>query len=184
MLAIIGLSIVAFVLLITLVPGKLYYLIPASAVLVVSIALEFSRDKIYNPEERTRELAEEKESYERYIQEIKSVLVSCGVDSVQKRKILKDECKANMEQQAKPYDTVSSNAYNMLIGVPLGALISAIMYENNNGTVIANILELIIFGLMIVGFSKAFKALRYFSDGYFKDRYLLEILCELEYAED
>lgn len=184
MLAISVVAVIAFILLIAFVPGKLYCLIPASVVFIVSIVLEFNRDKIYNIKERNRELAEEKETYEQYIEEIKAVMVSCGINSVQKRKALKAECKANLEQQAKPYKTVSSNAYSMLIGVPLGALISAIMNDGGDATAVANIIELIIFGLMIIGLSKVFKTLRYYSDGYFKDRYLLDALNELEYAED
>ena len=49
---------------------------------------------------------------------------------------------------------------------------------------LAQIVGLIMFGLLIIGFSKAFKTLAYYSDGHFKDRYLLEVLNELEYAED
>ena len=76
------------------------------------------------------------------------------------------------------------HAYNILIGVPIGAIVSAIMYENNNSAALTQIVGLIMFGLLIIGFSKAFKTLTYYSDGHFKDRYLLEALNELEYAED
>lgn len=123
-------------------------------------------------------------NYEQYIQELKAVLSSCGIDSSHKRKALKSECMASLEKQAKPYNTISANAYNILIGIPIGAIVSAIMYENNDSAALTQIVGLIMVGLLIIGFSKAFKTLTYYSDGHFKDRYLLEVLNELEYAED
>ena len=184
MLAVLVGAMIAFVLLAMLAPGKLYYLIPAPIAFLIQIILEFRCDKIYNAEERNRELTEIKGAYEQYIKGIKEVLNSCGIDSPKKRKALQAECKANLEKQAKPYNIVSSNAYSMLIGVPLGAIVSAIMYANSDSTVIAQIISVIIFGLIVIGLSRAFKTLTYYSDGYFKDRYLLEVLNELEYVED
>ena len=166
------------------IPEKPYYFIPVLVVFLIPIILEFSCEKIYNTEERARELTEAKDTYEQYIQDLKSVLISCGIDSAPKRKTLKSECTARLEKQAKPYNTINANAYNILIGVPIGAIVSAIMYENNNSAVLTQNVVLIMLGLFIIGFSKAIKTLAYYSDGHFKDRYLLEALNELEYAED
>ena len=177
-------SMIAFLLLVFFIPEKPYYFIPVPVVFLVPIILEFSCEKIYNAEERKRELTEAKEAYEQYIQDLKSIFISCGIDSASKRKTLKFECTARLEKQAKPYNTINTNAYNILIGVPIGAIVSAIMYENNDSAALAQIVGLIMFGLLIIGFSKAFKTLVYYSDGHFKDRYLLEVLNELEYAED
>ena len=182
MAALIG-SMIAFGLLAFFIPEKPYYIIPVPVAFLVPIILEFSCEKIYNAEERKRELTEAKEAYEQYIQDLKSTLASCGIDSASKRKALKTECTARLEKQAKPYSIINTNAYNILIGVPIGAIVSAIMYENNDSAALAQIVGLIMFGLLIIGFSKAFKALTYYSDGHFKDRYLLEVLNELEYAE-
>lgn len=184
MLAVLVGAMIAFVLLAVFAPGKPYYFIPIPIAFLIQIIVEFRCDKIYNAEERNRELTEIKGAYEQYIQGIKEVLNSCGIDSPQKRKALQAECKASLEKQAKPYNAVSSNAYNMLIGVPLGAIVSAIMYANGDRTVVAQILSVIILGLIVIGVSRAFKTLTYYSDGHFKDRYLLEVLNELEYVED
>ena len=184
MLTVLICSIIVFPLLALFIPEKPYYFIPVLVVFLVPIIWEFSCEKIYNTEERARELTEAKDTYEQYIQDLKSVLISCGIDSAPKRKTLKSECTARLEKQAKPYNTINANAYNILIGVPIGAIVSAIMYENNNSAALTQIVVLIMFGLLIIGFSKAFKTLTYYSDGHFKDRYLLEALNELEYAED
>ncbi len=45
-------------------------------------------------------------------------------------------------------------------------------------------IAMIMLGLIIIGFCKLHKIFMYYSEGYFKDRYLLNILDELEYAED
>lgn len=177
-------SLVSFIFLIVLIPEKPYCLLPALAPIIVQIISEFSCDRLYNAEERKRELTEIRDTYEKYIQELTEVLNSCGIDSAQKRKVLKAECHACLEKQAKPYNSVSSNAYNMLIGVPLGAIVSAIIYNNSNHAAMVQIIFLIEVGLIIIGLSKAFKTLSYYFDGHFKDRYLLEILNELEYIDD
>lgn len=177
-------AMIAFVLLAVFFPKKPYCLISVPVALLIPIILEFRCEKIYNEEERKQELAEAKGAYEHYIQEIKTVLNSCGIDSAQKRKALKAECKTNLEKQAKPYSTIISNVYSTLIGVPLGAIISAIIYANSNDTAIVQIIGMIMFGLIIIGLCKAHKILLYYSEGYFKDRYLFEILDELEYTED
>lgn len=177
-------SIIAFVLLIVIFPEKPYYLIPVPVTFLIPIIIEFRCEKIYNSEERNHELTEMKGAYEHYIREIKTVLDFCGINSVQKRNTLKAECKANLEKHAKPYNTIMSNAYSMLVGVPLGAIVSAIIYANSNDTAVTQMIVMIMFGLTVIGLCKFYKMLAYYSDGYFKDRYLLEVLDELEYAED
>lgn len=177
-------SIFGFYCLVTFAPDKPYFLIPVLAPFAVSIVFEVSCDKLYNAEERKRELTEIKDSYETYIQNLKTVLSSCGIDSAKKRENLKIECKACLEKQAKPYNSVSSKASNMLIAVPLGAIISAIIYNNSDSSAIAQIVLLIFVGATIIGCCKLFKILSYYSDGYFKDRYLLDALSELEYVDD
>ena len=177
-------SAIPFFYLMVFAPEGPYFLIPALIPCITQIVLEISRDKLYNAEERELELAEIRSSYETYIQELKEVLNSCGIDSAQKRKTLKAECNACLEMHAKPYSRISSNAYNMLIGVPLGAVISTIIYQNKDGAAMAQIVLLIMVGLIIIGLSKAFKTLLYYCDGHFKDCYLLEVLNELEYIDD
>lgn len=177
-------SIILFFLLAILIPEKPYSLIPAPIPYIAQLIFEVSCDKLYNAEERKLELTEIRSSYEAYIQELREVLSSCGIDSAQKRKNLKAECNACLEMQTKPYSNVSSNAYNMLIGVPLGAAISTIIYQNRDGAAVTKILSLIMVGLIIIGLCKVFKTLSYYRDGHFKDRYLLEVLNELEYIDD
>lgn len=82
-------AMIAVVLLAVFAPGKPYYLIPVPIAFLIQIILEFRCDKIYNAEERNRELAEMKGAYEQYIQEIKEVLNACGIDSPKSEKLCK-----------------------------------------------------------------------------------------------
>lgn len=183
MFAVVAAAMIALVLLMIFIPEKPFYLIPAVVMFLASIILEFSGEKIYNSEERRREIEKGKEVYAQYIQELQTAFESCGINSPSKRKALKAECEASLEKQAKPYNIVSSNVYSMLIGIPLGALISAIMRENNDNAMIVQIIGLITLGLLVIGLIKVLKTVMYYSDGCFKDRHLLEALNELEYAD-
>lgn len=78
--------------------------------------------------------------------------------------------------------SISSKIYDVAIGVPLGALVSAIIFKSSGeDTLITNIIAVILLGFMIIGIVKAVNQLRYYSEGYFKDQYLLDVLNELEY---
>jgi uncharacterized membrane protein YcaP (DUF421 family) len=70
----------------------------------------------------------------------------------------------------------------MLIGVPLGALISSIIY-NQDANSLEGIIVLILLGLFIIIGSQIGRKISFYSDGYFKDRHLLNILRELEYVD-
>ena len=79
--------------------------------------------------------------------------------------------------------SISSKIYDVSIGVPLGSFVSALIFKSSSeDTIIINIFAVILFGLMIIGIVKAVNKLRYYSEGYFKDKYLLEALNELEYV--
>ena len=72
----------------------------------------------------------------------------------------------------------------MLIGVPLGAFISALIYKSEKSDIIIEqLVVIILFGLMIIGVASVIKKITYYSDGHFKDQYLLDVLCELEYLD-
>ena len=176
-------SMIAFIILVYAFPEKPYYLIPCAAAFIVTAIWEFRSERIYNAGERYRELEEVKNNYLQYIRNVKGVLSSCGIDSREKLDALKNECNARLDSHAKPYKSVSSTTYNMLISVPLGAVVSSIIYRNSGDAAVAQIVGLLMFGLMIIGFCKGFKALSFYADGYFKDRYLLEVLNELDYTD-
>ncbi len=182
-MSLLPISMIAFIILVYAFPEKPYYLIPCAAAFIVTAIWEFRSERIYNAGERYRELEEVKNNYLQYIRNVKGVLNSCGIDSRKKLDALKNECNVRLASHTKPYKSVSSTTYNMLISVPLGAVVSSIIYRNSGDTAVAQIVGLLMFGLMIIGICKGFKALSFYADGYFKDRYLLEVLNELDYSD-
>ncbi len=72
----------------------------------------------------------------------------------------------------------------MLVGVPLGAFISALIYKSDGADILVEQLITIIMGLIIVGVINAFKKITYYSNGHFKNQHLLDALNELEYLSE
>ena len=93
-MALLLVSMIAFIILVYVFPGKPYYLIPCAAAFTVTAIWEFHSERIYNAGERYRELEEVKHNYLQYIRNVKGVLDSCGIDSREKHDALKKECNA------------------------------------------------------------------------------------------
>lgn len=164
-------------------PTKLYYFIPAIIMLLLNILVELFSEKLYNPLERKQELSERSQCYNEYIQNIKDTLIECGLSSKSYWKALKTECESNLSLRNKGYGAAGNKVFDMLIGVPLGALISSLIYRNGEAIVV-EIITLIVIGLMLMALLKVAKKTSYYSDGYFKDQHLLNVLKELEYVID
>ena len=182
-LAVIVFALIAFAVLLITIPGSWYCAIPVVTVFLVSFIAEYHKDKMYNLDQRKKELSEGNELYNQYITAIKKVLMDCGIDNMLKQQKLKCECEARLKAQEKPYNSISSRVFDMLIGVPLGALISSFMYKGIGDAPAVQMVALIMCGLIIICCAKGVKTMIYFSDGYFKDQYLLNVLCELEYHQ-
>ena len=171
------------VILITILPiSNLWGLIPAIVTAGVSIVGEFKIEKNYNKEARNKELEEHHLAYDEYINNIKNILERNGINTVSKRALLKVECNEVLDKHKKKHDNVKNRVFDILIGVPLGALISALIYQNNEA-IISQIFGIIIFGCIIIFVSNFIRKVKFYSDGYFKDKHLLDALNEIEYSE-
>ena len=165
-------------------PNKGYWLIPVGCTFALSIIGEVFGAKMYNPVERKKELTEKSANLEKYVESIKTVLSKHGVETKEQRAVLKQECEKQLLLHSKNYKSVSSKVFDMLIGVPLGAFISALIYKSAEADVIIEqLIVIILFGLMIIGVANVIKKITYYSDGHFKDQYLLDVLNELEYLD-
>ncbi len=159
--------------------------IPFSVMILVSIFSEFFGGKMYSAEARKEELQKHSESLEEYIDDVKTTLSAHKITTRAQRDVLKAECEKQIELHNKNFKSVSGKICDMLIGVPLGALISALIYKSSSeDTVIASIVALIVLGLMVIGISSFIKKVAYYSEGHFKDQHLLNVLNELEYLDD
>ncbi len=173
-------SVLGLVLLFSL-PNTIYWIIPLAMITVLSVIVEVKSESMYNPSERKKEIDTNNEYYNSYIKKITKIFKSHGIVNSKQIKTLKEECSKALSNNEKQYRLVNSKIYDILIGVPLGALISSLIYKNNEAIVEQIICIMAIGGLGLI-FTKAIKKLLYFSDGHFKDQFLLNVLNELEYS--
>lgn len=163
--------------------NKLWGMIPLGVEMVLLVVIEVRSDKMYNPPERKKELDDDKKKYEKYVENIKKTLDACGIRTSRLRVILREECVAELEKYNKSYSFISDHVIEMFIGVPLGALISSLIFIDKQA-VVDHIAVLVMLGVMIIVFIKVAKKMAFFWNGYFKDQYLLKALKELEYCEE
>lgn len=164
-------------------PDSPIIFIPVLIILAISILSQIPREKyFYNDSARIGEIAQQIQDYEQYIEHINKIFCKYGIDTPEKLKMLKAECEGLLKAREDKYAKISTKIVDMLIGVPLGALIASIMYADND-TIPMAIGALILIGLIILGGVKIFRAINYYSDGYFKDKYLLDAINELEYSD-
>lgn len=155
--------------------------IPAAVLFVVMLIGEYSFDRFLDKNAREEELQSLSEEYGKYINSIHDVLISHGIDNEKKRNLLKAECEASLESHTSKYKLFGSGIFEQLIGVPVGALISSIIYKNSDA-IVPQIIVVIVLGALIIGVIKLIKFFKYYADGYLKDEKLLDALEEIEYS--
>ena len=175
-------SLVSFLILIIACPNKLWYTIPLVIIVGLIVYFEFYENKMYNPSERKKEIGERNLRLEQYLDDARAILLSHGIKTTEQIAVLKEECENQINAHNATFKSISRKTYDMLIGVPLGAFISALIYNDKVNGVIINILSLIIIGLTILGIADIFKKISYYSSGNFKDKFLFDVICELEYV--
>ncbi len=122
---------------------------------------------------------------EDYIQHIKKVLIANEITTKEQRDVLKSECEKALSVYRENHKSVNAKVFDMLIGVPLGAFISALIYKSeSNDILLAQLIGVIILGIAMIGAINILKKIMYYSVGVFKDQYLLNVLNELEYYPD
>lgn len=168
-----------------LLQNKIYL----SIALVISVTLliftELFEDKTYNPSERKKELDKNSAALEKFIETSKGILKAHHIVTKEQLETLKKECENQLLLHSNNYKTVSNKVFDMLIGVPLGALISALIYKSNSlDVIISQILVVIVVGLTIIAILRFSKIIAFYYYGRFKDQYLLDVLNELEYLSE
>lgn len=71
--------------------------------------------------------------------------------------------------------------FDGLIGVPIGALISSLIHKDGDALV-NEIMAVIFIGIICIVFVKLFKKISFYSEGYLKDKQMLDALQEIEYS--
>ena len=110
-----------------------------------------------------------------------SVLIKHGIDGSEKLRKLKAECETLLKAREEKYARFHRVITDMLISVPVAALITGLIYQDS-GVVPVATASVLLLGLLVFGLAKLFSKIDYYSDGYFKDQNLLDAISEVEYA--
>lgn len=162
-------------------PLTFLYLVPIVIIITVSIISEVKKERFfYNETSRANELSKNMQNYEQYISKIRDIFLRFGIDTPEKVNKLKTECETKFKTRDEKFAKINSKTVDMLIGVPLGALIASIIYTNSK-VAPAAIGAIILIGIVALGFVKLIGLIEYFSEGCFKDKYLLDSINELDY---
>ena len=162
-------------------PHSLYIIIPMLAILIIMVILQIPREKyLYHNAARAEELSGIMHNYEQYISSVQDILQSYGINTHQKVLALKAECESTLKSRDEKFNKWNNKILDMLIGVPIGALIASIMYADSKAIPSA-ILVIIIIGIAIFAILQGIRLFNRYSDGYFKDKYLLDVISELDY---
>jgi Kef-type K+ transport system membrane component KefB len=183
MLASLFLSLLFYIIGFIKYPSSPVVLIPMIFTIFIVILISVQRERqIYNESVRSQEISEIEKNYMEYLLCVMKTMTSYGIDTPEKLQKLKVECEAALKKHEEKMVKINSKIFDMLIGVPLGALIASIIYSNSN-TLPAAIVAIIIIGLAMIGFIRLIGYIEYYSEGYFKDKYLLDAINELDYYE-
>ena len=174
-------TIVMFILII-LKPGTFWFLITIFLLICVSIISQVLREKyLYHEFVREEELEKLHEDYEQYVNDISKILDKHGVIGEKKIIQLKCECEAALKVHNQKYNKIGNKIFDMLIGVPLGALIASAIYAESSVNT-KSVIIIIFAGIIFAAFNKIIQYLYFYTEGYFKDKYMLDILNELNYS--
>lgn len=181
MLGVLVITFISLVAITIFAPNSPFVLLHMIIIILVLLLSQISRERhLYNELERANELSQKMQDYEQYVSEVWNILQDCGIDTPKKLQNLKTECEKTLKMREDKFVKINSKIVDMLIGVPIGALIASLIYTDSKAVPIA-IGTVIFGGLAILGILKLVYLISYYSEGYFKDKYLLEALNELDY---
>jgi hypothetical protein len=164
-------------------PQSPFIWIPIIIIVLVYIVSQIPREKyLYKDSARSDEVSEKMKNYEQYICDVWNILHKHGINTPEKLNTLKIECEKTLKIREEKFDKINSKLSEMLIGVPLGALIASIIYAGSDAIPVT-IGAIVLIGIIVLGVIKLIKSINYYSEGYFKDKYLLDAINELIYSE-
>lgn len=164
-------------------PESPFIWVLAILIIIISLLTQIPKEKyLYNESARADELAEKERDYELYLEAVWEIFKNNGIDGSKRFMKLKIECEATIKMREDRFAKINTKLVDMLIGVPLGALIASVIYSDSKVIPIA-IGAIILGGLAILGLIKLINLISYYSEGYFKDKYLLDAINELEYFD-
>lgn len=173
-------SLLAFMILSIFITNKLWCSLPLLAIVIFTNLWESKAEKLYNTNVRQNELKSIKDEYEKYLGNISKILKGNGITSKEQLDVLIEECQSVFTKRENRFKILGSKIFELFIGVPIGALISTLMYKNTDA-IPTQIVAVLFIGMFIYVIIAAAKFVTYYTDGLWKDQQLLDSLKEMEY---
>lgn len=173
-------SLIAIIVISIFVTNKLWNTVPLLIIILLTDLWEYKAEKLYNKDARKKELMSIDCDYENYLKSIYEILHNNGIESEKELNILIDECSKVLEKRDNRFQFIKSKAYEIFLGIPIGALITSLINQNSAEFPIQIITALILGLLMYPLFSLA-KFVSNYMNGYQKDQNLLKALNEMKY---
>lgn len=160
-----------------------WLLIPMIIIIMISIFQENISEKIiYNYEKRQAEIDNKLKKYEDYIKNVIVRLKEYDITDDKSLKPLKNECAEILHNFKEKYSLANRKISEMFILVPLGAIVSNIMDKDADFSL--GLWVAILCGIFFLGFIQLVKFIDYLMSGIAKDKYLFNILCDLNYENN
>lgn len=173
-------SIVALVILLVVSINKLWCIIPALLIIICVKIWDAKAEELYDVKMHEKEIKGLDNAYDEYLSNINRILVDNGIDTAEKRNCLKKECCSVFERRDSKYSSLSNKAFEILIGIPIGAVIS-LLVNGDSVVSVEQIIAVVIACVMIYVIIKFAKFITYYTDGCKQDQKLLDALNEMEY---
>lgn len=152
-------------------------------VLVYVIYSTIDEKHLYNENVRNDEISKLKLNNEECVLSIFRTLKANGIDSNFKFNVLLDECSNEVKSYIESVNKRKKTIYELLIGVPLGALVASVIYANN-GAALESIVVLVVVGIISSIIHKIINSVIYRTELHYQDKYLLDCLNEIKYNQD
>jgi hypothetical protein len=175
------LSLIAFAVLALSPINDFFALIPVAVVYLCSFIYEAKGSSLLNPEAKQKELEKQDIAYLKYIGKVKEILNKNGINTKAKREMLRNECEIVLNSYDEKFTGIRNRIIDIAIGIPIGALISNLVSKDGN-SLIPEVFVIVFIGIMIVVSLRLFKKIYFYSEGYFKDKQMLNALREVEYS--
>lgn len=173
-------SLIAIVIISIFVTNKLWNAVPLLIIILLTDLWDYKAEKFYNKDARKKELMSIDCDYENYLKSIYEILHNNGIESEKELNILIDECSKVLEKRDNRFQFIKSKAYEIFLGIPIGALITSLINQNSE-KIPSQIVTVLLLGLLIYPIFSFVKFVLNYADGYQKDQSLLKALNEMKY---
>ena len=173
-------SLIAIIIISIFVTNKLWNAVPLLIIILLTDLWDYKAEKFYNKDARKKELISIDCDYENYLKSIYEILQNNGIESEKELNILIYECSKVLEKRDNRFQFIKSKAYEIFLGIPIGALITSLINQNSE-KIPPQIVTVLLLGLLIYPIFSFVKFVLNYADGYQKDQSLLKALNEMKY---